>query len=310
MPSRDIAIWMPASLPEWQRKAFSWHDGQVVARLRPGVTLEQAKQGMATLSLHRDGEGLQGPALGDRGAAARGVGRQGANGARPPDVGGGGAPADRVRQPGEPAAVARSGARRARLAVRAALGAGRGTPRRAVPHREPRAGRARSSGRASARRAADAAPRDACAGNHEAPYGSRSTGASSRAPPPRPAAPCSPSGSLPALRGSRLAPQDGLRQGGRGTSGARAYWFESSLVVLETALAVALLTSGALLVHTLHHLQNTDLGMRARAAADLRNSALPLQGATTGALLSSTPSSRRFGRFRASRAPTRPRSFR
>jgi len=69
-------------------------------------------------------------------------------------------------------------------------------------------------------------------------------------------------GLAPALRGSRLAPQDGLRQRGRGTSGARGHWFQHSLIVIETALAVVLLTSGALLLHSFQHLRNTDLGIR------------------------------------------------
>lgn len=44
-------------------------------------------------------------------------------------------------------------------------------------------------------------------------------------------------GLAPALRGSRLAPQEGLRSGGRGTAGARSHWFQHSLIVIETALA-------------------------------------------------------------------------
>lgn len=69
-------------------------------------------------------------------------------------------------------------------------------------------------------------------------------------------------GLAPALRGSRINPQDGLRGGGRGTAGARTYWFQHSLIVVETALAVALLTSGGLLLETFQHLRNTDLGIR------------------------------------------------
>src|SRR5207249_4340150 len=69
-------------------------------------------------------------------------------------------------------------------------------------------------------------------------------------------------GLAPALRGSRLAPQDGLRQGGRGTAGARRHWFQHSLIVTETALAVVLLTSGGLLLQTFQHLRDTNLGMR------------------------------------------------
>src|SRR5882724_8388977 len=51
MPSRDIDIWMPASFPSWLRTNFSWHDAQVVARLKPGVTLERTRLSMAALSL-------------------------------------------------------------------------------------------------------------------------------------------------------------------------------------------------------------------------------------------------------------------
>jgi predicted permease len=67
---------------------------------------------------------------------------------------------------------------------------------------------------------------------------------------------------MPALRASRLAPQDGLRDGGRGTAGARSHWFQHSLIVTETALAVVLLTSGGLLLRTLQHLQGADIGMK------------------------------------------------
>ena len=69
-------------------------------------------------------------------------------------------------------------------------------------------------------------------------------------------------GLAPALRGSRVAPQDGLRDGGRGTAGARSHWFQHSLIVVETALAVVLLTCGGLLLQTFQHLRNTDLGIR------------------------------------------------
>jgi putative ABC transport system permease protein len=69
-------------------------------------------------------------------------------------------------------------------------------------------------------------------------------------------------GLAPALRGSRISPQDGMREGGRGTAGARSHWLQHSLIVVETALAVVLLTSGGLLLQTFQHLQNTDLGIR------------------------------------------------
>ena len=55
-------------------------------------------------------------------------------------------------------------------------------------------------------------------------------------------------GLVPALRGSRLAPLDRLREGGRGAAGTRSHWLQHSFIVIETALAVALLTSAGLLL--------------------------------------------------------------
>ena len=60
-------------------------------------------------------------------------------------------------------------------------------------------------------------------------------------------------GLAPAWRVSRLGPQDGLRDGGRGTAGARSHWFQHSLIVVETALAVALLTCSSLLLQSFQH---------------------------------------------------------
>ncbi len=51
LPARDIDLWMPASFPGWMRSALGWHDEEVVARLKPGVTPEQAEHSVAVLSL-------------------------------------------------------------------------------------------------------------------------------------------------------------------------------------------------------------------------------------------------------------------
>ena len=67
-------------------------------------------------------------------------------------------------------------------------------------------------------------------------------------------------GLAPALRGSRVAPQEGLRDGGRRTAGARSHRFQHSLIIVETALAVVLLTCGGLLLQTFQQLRNTDVG--------------------------------------------------
>jgi putative ABC transport system permease protein len=69
-------------------------------------------------------------------------------------------------------------------------------------------------------------------------------------------------GLAPALAWSRLAIQEGLRDGGRGVSGPRGHWFQHSLIVIETALAVSLLTVGGLLLQTFQHLRRLDLGIR------------------------------------------------
>jgi predicted permease len=69
-------------------------------------------------------------------------------------------------------------------------------------------------------------------------------------------------GLAPALRGSQVAPQDALRGGGRGTAGARSHWFQHSLIVVETAIAVVLLTCCGLLLQSFQHLRDTDVGFR------------------------------------------------
>ena len=61
MPSRDIDVWMPASFPPWMRRNFTWHDAQIVGRLKPGVTLEHARQSMAALSLQVTAKDFRGP---------------------------------------------------------------------------------------------------------------------------------------------------------------------------------------------------------------------------------------------------------
>jgi putative ABC transport system permease protein len=61
MPARDIDIWMPASFPAWMRTNSSWHNAQVVARLRPGVTLDRAQESMSALSRQLTAKDFRGP---------------------------------------------------------------------------------------------------------------------------------------------------------------------------------------------------------------------------------------------------------
>ena len=69
-------------------------------------------------------------------------------------------------------------------------------------------------------------------------------------------------GLAPALGISRVHPQDGLKDGARGSVGRHSFWLQHSLVIAETALAVVLLTTGGFLLQTLRHLQGVDLGIR------------------------------------------------
>src|SRR3989449_1376660 len=51
MPARDIDIWMPTSFSAEHLNHWGWHDLHCIARLKPGVTLQQAKESMTALSL-------------------------------------------------------------------------------------------------------------------------------------------------------------------------------------------------------------------------------------------------------------------
>jgi ABC-type antimicrobial peptide transport system permease subunit len=51
LPARDIDIWIPTSFSAQMLTQFYWHDLHCVARLKPGVTLQQARESMAALSL-------------------------------------------------------------------------------------------------------------------------------------------------------------------------------------------------------------------------------------------------------------------
>ena len=68
-------------------------------------------------------------------------------------------------------------------------------------------------------------------------------------------------GLAPALQASRLDLVDGLRQGGKGSSiGARGGWARSAFVVAEIALAVVLVAGAGLLARSLAALTAVDMG--------------------------------------------------
>ena len=260
MPSREIDIWMPASFPAWMRGNFTWHDAQIVARLKPGVTLEQARQSMAALSLQVTAKDFRGP----HSVIVMPLREEIA----------GKTQTALILLLCASAAVlliacvnlanlllSRGAARGREVAVRTALGAGRG---RMIAQFLTESLVLAAFGTLAGLALAVPAMRFLERLVPEAMGAARLTLdwrvlAFSAAVA---VAAALTFGLAPALRGSRVAPQEGLRQGGRGTAGARSHWFQHSLIVVETALAVVLLTCGGLLLQTFQHLRNTDLGIR------------------------------------------------
>jgi putative ABC transport system permease protein len=69
-------------------------------------------------------------------------------------------------------------------------------------------------------------------------------------------------GLIPALRSARPALQSTLREGGRGSAGAPRDRLRATLVAAEVALAMTLLIGAGLLIRTAWHLQRVDPGFR------------------------------------------------
>ena len=61
MPARDIDLWMPTGWSPEMLRRWYWHDVHCVARLKPGVTLSQAKEAMAALNLRISAEHVKPP---------------------------------------------------------------------------------------------------------------------------------------------------------------------------------------------------------------------------------------------------------
>jgi putative ABC transport system permease protein len=260
MPSRDIGIWMPASFPAWMRTSFTWHDAQIVARLKPGITLEQARKSMAALSLQVTAKDFRGPH-----SVLVNPLRE--------EITGKTQTALIVLLCASAALLliacvnlanlllSRGAARGREVAVRTALGAGRGRlMAQFLTESLLLAGLGAVAGLALALPAMRFLERlvpEAMGAAVRLTLDWRVLAFSAAVA----MASALIFGLAPALRGSRIAPQEGLR-GGRGTTGQRSYWFQHSLIVVETSLAVVLLTCGGLLLQTFQHLRNTDLGIR------------------------------------------------
>lgn len=260
MPSRDIDLWMPASFPPGMRRNFTWHDAQIVARLKPGVGLDHARQSMTALSLQVTAKDFRGP----HAVTVVPLREEMAGNTRTALI---------VLLWASAALLliacinlanlllSRGAARGREVAVRAALGAGRGRLiAQFLTECLVLAGLGAAAGLAlavPAMRFLEQLVPEAMGATHltlDRRVLAFATGMAVAA--------ALAFGLAPAWRGSRLRPQDGLREGGRGSAGPRSHWFQHALIVTEMAVAVALLICGGLLLQTFQHLSNIDLGIR------------------------------------------------
>jgi putative ABC transport system permease protein len=259
MPSRDIDIWTPTSFSAQHLLRFSWHDVHCVARLKPGVTLQQATESMAALGLRVTAH-LDTPR-----AAVVAPLREELAGKTQTSL---------IVLLSASAAVlliacvnlanlllSRGVVRRREVALRVALGAGRG---RLITQFLVESLMLSGFGAVAGlwvavpvmRFLETLLPETMAVTRLMLDWRVLAFSAAVAI------AAGLTFGLVPALGGSRLALQQGLREGGRGTSGARSHWFQHSLIIVETALAVVLLTTGGLLLQTFQHLRQVDLGIR------------------------------------------------
>jgi len=260
MPSRDIDMWMPASFPPGLRGNFTWHVAQIVARLKPGVTVQQARQSMGALSLQVTAKDFRGP----HSATVIPLREEMAGTTRTALI---------VLLWASAALLliacvnlanlllSRGAARGREIAVRAALGAGRARLiSQFLTESLVLAGLGAVAGLVLAVPAMRFLERlvPEAMGAQRLTLDWRVLAFATVIA----VAAALVFGLAPAWHGSGINPQHQLRDGGRGAAGARSHWFQHSLIVAETALAVALLICGGLLVQTFRHLWNTDLGIR------------------------------------------------
>jgi predicted permease len=257
MPSSDIDIWMPASFPAWMRRSFGWHDAQVIARLKLDVTVEQARESMAALSRQVTAKDFRPHPVVVNPLREEMLGKT----------------HTALIVLLSAAAVllliacfnlanllmSRGAVRGREVAVRAALGAGRGRlVAQFLTESLVLAALGTVSGFALAvpamrfleRLVPEAMGVRLALDWHVLVFSAAALAATLIF------------GLAPALRGSRVFAQTGLREAGRGAAGTRSHWVQHALIVTETSLAVLLLTCGVLLLKTFQHLRNTDFGIQ------------------------------------------------
>jgi predicted permease len=269
LPSRDIDVWLPPSFPAWMRTNPAWHDALIVARLKPGITLEQATASMRALTMQVTAKDFRGP----HSAVITPLREELAGKTRSALIILLSASAGLLLVACVNLAnllLSRGAVRRREVAVRAAIGAGRGRLiAQFLTESLVLSGLGALAGLLVALPAMRFLERLApetmgtvrltldwrvVAVSAAAAIGSALT-----------------FGLAPALGGSRLALLEGLREGARGSAGARSHWFQHSLIVVEMALAVVLLTCGGLLLQTLRHLRKLDLGIRSEKLLTLES---------------------------------------
>ena len=258
MPSREIDLWMPTSYPPWMRVNTSWHSSQIVARLKPGVTVDHARHSMETLSLQLTAKDSRGP----HSVIVTPLREEIAGSTRTALI---------LLLSASAALLliacvnltnlllSRGTVRRREVAVRAALGAARG---RLVSQFLTESLVLATIGTLAGLVLALPAMRFLERLVPEAMGAARLT-IDWRVLAFSAAAGIAATvifGLAPALRRSHTPAQDALRESGRGMTGARTHWFQHGLIVVETALAVALLTCCGLLLQSFQHLRNTDVG--------------------------------------------------
>ena len=267
MPARDIDVWMPTSFTPQMLRHWGWHDLHIVARLKPGVTIDQAQQAMAALSLRISAQNVPVP----RSAAVMPLREELAGKTYTSLI-------VLLAATGAILLIAcvnlanllmsRGTMRRREVAVRAAIGAGRG---RLIAQFLIESLVLASLGALAGlviavpvmRFLETLVPETMAAVQLTLDWRMLAFCAAIAV------AAALTFGLAPAMSGSRVALHEGLRDGGRGSSGARSHRFQHSLIVLETALAVILLAIGGLLLQTFQHLRQLDLGIRSERVLTL-----------------------------------------
>jgi putative ABC transport system permease protein len=275
LPSHDIDVWLPPSFPAWMRTNPAWHDALIVARLKPGVTLGQASASMRALTMQVTAKDFRGP----HSAVIIPLREELAGKTRSVLIVLLCASAGLLLIACVNLAnllLSRGAVRRREVAVRAAIGAGRGRlVAQFLTESLVLSGLGAIAGLLLAlpamRFLESLAPETmgavrltldwrVVAISAAAAIGSALT-----------------FGLAPALGGSRLALLEWLREGARGSAGARSHWFQHLLIVVEMGLAVVLLTCGGLLLQTLQHLRQLDLGIRSEKLLTFKSPLLRFQ---------------------------------